>query len=617
MFEIQSGLWDHMVLQRNHQAISDSPVAGSCDHKGPVLASVWREGKRLKGWNRRKVGQADGKRFSARLMGLPAGGPYTIELSAGEDHLCVEDVLVGDVWILAGQSNMQGCAAIADAPRPHEQVRAFYMTDRWGIAREPLHALWEAVDEVHGIIHGPQAKNTTHGVGPGMEFALEMRRQTGIPQGLIACAHGGTSMDQWKPALKRLGGKSLYGAMIRRVQKNGGNVAGMLWYQGESEAVRFQTIKYTPRMKQLISALRRDAGDAKLPVVVVQMGRYIAPEAWAAAWNEIQDQQRRLADLIPHLAVTPAVDLPLEDVVHIGRQGPRRLGMRMARAMRALKGDKTAGLPIELSSVTFKKRPPAGMLDVVVRFKNVQGKLHSAGYPMGFEVFDGGGIPVGYRTDLSGDRAIIHTYTPFGGAKNVSIHYGRGMNPAANVTDMVDQGVPAFGINPHRRKAVTPFVQRLRASNLQPSAGKLHELAYPSDLRDLNLRPRSFATEMIDNHGELEAQAPDDVLIWMACGFYASEAMKLAVLVGPDGPTKLWVDGKKILHYPKGTNPAVADSVASAPFKVEEGKHELLIAFGSNHGKAWGMFLRLQRLDLTPKELCSSPATWVLPVWIG
>ena len=45
-----------------------------------------------------------------------------------------------------------------------------------------------------------------------LEIAKEMLRRTGVPQGLIACAHGGTSMAQWSPKLKRLGGDSLYGA---------------------------------------------------------------------------------------------------------------------------------------------------------------------------------------------------------------------------------------------------------------------------------------------------------------------------------------------------------------------------------------------------------------------
>ena len=53
-----------------------------------------------------------------------------------------------------------------------------------------------------------------------------------VPQGVICCAHGGTSMDQWSPEGRDLGGdESLYGAMYRRFVHNGSRVKGMFWYQ--------------------------------------------------------------------------------------------------------------------------------------------------------------------------------------------------------------------------------------------------------------------------------------------------------------------------------------------------------------------------------------------------
>ena len=60
------------------------------------------------------------------------------------------------------------------------------------------------------------------GAGPGVSFANEMFRLTGVPQGLICCAHGGTTMAQWDPKLKKDGDNSLYGAMLNRVKRNGG-----------------------------------------------------------------------------------------------------------------------------------------------------------------------------------------------------------------------------------------------------------------------------------------------------------------------------------------------------------------------------------------------------------
>ena len=72
--------------------------------------------------------------------------------------------------------------------------------------------MWACVDPVHvdlGVVRGGPP-DTVRGVGPAVAFAQEMFRRTGVPQGILACAHGGTSMSQWDPKLKKLGGKSLY-----------------------------------------------------------------------------------------------------------------------------------------------------------------------------------------------------------------------------------------------------------------------------------------------------------------------------------------------------------------------------------------------------------------------
>ncbi len=59
------------------------------------------------------------------------------------------DILVGDLWILAGQSNMQGAGVLARVEEPSKRVHSLDLADRWSVAREPLHQMWEAVDPVY------------------------------------------------------------------------------------------------------------------------------------------------------------------------------------------------------------------------------------------------------------------------------------------------------------------------------------------------------------------------------------------------------------------------------------------------------------------------------------
>ena len=104
------------------------------------------------------------------------------------------------------------------------------------------------------------------GAGPGVAFGQKLYELTGVPQGLLACAHGGTSMSQWSPKNKDLSGDSLYGAMLRRVKKNGSAVKGMFWYQGCSDTDEMSSLLYYENMKAFISEVRKDTGNEALLV---------------------------------------------------------------------------------------------------------------------------------------------------------------------------------------------------------------------------------------------------------------------------------------------------------------------------------------------------------------
>ncbi|MEI8243982.1 MAG: sialate O-acetylesterase, partial [bacterium] len=116
--KITTGLFDHMVLQRNRRNRSDTTVTGETTATGTLHVRVTPGSG---GW--RAVGRVARGQFRFRLDGVRSGGPYVIELQvrhAGNvtDRLRVRDVLVGDVWLAGGQSNMQGCGRITGAAAP-------------------------------------------------------------------------------------------------------------------------------------------------------------------------------------------------------------------------------------------------------------------------------------------------------------------------------------------------------------------------------------------------------------------------------------------------------------------------------------------------------------------
>lgn len=250
---ITGGAVDDQVFQRGqagHAAITLTGAAEDAEGK-EVEARVTRKHSSTIGFEWKFLARVGGGKWSGKLEGLPTGGPYRLEVRiAGSDAVAaVNNILIGDLWVPAGQSNMQGVGDLIDVEPPNELVHNFDMADRWMVAEEPLHTLVSAADRVHWPLNDQKQPERYEGeklrkyiaerkkgAGLGLPFAVEMVRRTGVPVGLLSCAHGGTSMDQWDPALKDKVGDSLYGSMLRRVLAAGGKVKGVLWYQGESDA---------------------------------------------------------------------------------------------------------------------------------------------------------------------------------------------------------------------------------------------------------------------------------------------------------------------------------------------------------------------------------------------
>ena len=613
--KMESGLFDHMVVQRNRENVSEAGFSGTCTSNGTVTATVKRGGKAMNGFTGIKVGTASKGCMSGCINGLPAGGPYEIELKVGEESLAVKDLLVGDVWLLGGQSNMQGYGLFPKKRLTSDPlIRAFYMDDRWAVAQDPVHNMWECVDQVHiDLCGGNRPLKPAHdwGVGPGPAFANRMRQLTSVPQGIIACAHGGTTMTQWDPARKGEDGKSLYGALVRRLKKNGGRVAGMIWYQGCSDAYDNDAKLYTQRMKKFVSSLRKDCRDKSLPVAIVQIARVICWEN-TASWNSIQEQQRRLPKSIANLATVPAVDLPLDDYVHISGAGQYHLGERLAYAMDVLIRGRKAGLPpIALKKAGVETLRGLGV--AVVEFENVSGRLRSGDRPSGFSIVTENGASNHFDISLDGTKVRIRSNLSTDMLESAALHYGYGIDPYCNITDEVGRSLPVMGpIRLGLPHATTPFIREFRVSSFQPSSGKLHNVKNPSNLENLKMGKRSFTENFCSLRPEIVALGNQDKVVYYACKFTCPEKMRLELLLGYDGPVKAWIDGKQVFHDPNGINPATP-SKGRAEITSPAGVHELLVALGTNNGAAWGIFARLERIDL--KNLKSLAEMVEKPFW--
>ena len=174
---------DGMVIQRNKPVV----VWGWATPGSPVSVA-------LHGHTARAVTTPDGK-WKAVLPAERAGGPYELGVRSGDDHLEMHDVLVGDVWVASGQSNMEftlaqalnGTQAIASA---HDSlIRQFKVPNSWANSPEDDLAggSWAPADPQHAGDFSAVA----------YFFARDLRASERVPIGIVNTTWGGSNIETW------------------------------------------------------------------------------------------------------------------------------------------------------------------------------------------------------------------------------------------------------------------------------------------------------------------------------------------------------------------------------------------------------------------------------------
>jgi sialate O-acetylesterase len=360
---------------------------------------------------------------------------------------------------------MVGCGKRIEEYEADPRIWLYNMDNRWIPAVPPLHRIFESVAPVHRHIffqtdqiseedfrkRGEQSQRSPQGgVGLGYFFAKRLLESIDREIGLIACAHGGTTMRQWDPALKEQGDDSLYGATLNRIRMVEGNLKGILWYQGESEAMEPGAAEtYEQDLLHLIDSFRKDTGKQDLPFLFVQIGRWsIGNDSRGGNWEIIRDLQRHVSTQRDQVFMTSAIDLPLDDQIHLSAAGQKRLGGRLAEiALTEVYGKPDHGKAIQLESVSVEKAESDRPV-IECRFGGVTGKLQSQGRPHGFEIRTGGTdtvVPQPYEIECHPEdpsMLVLRMGRPL--PLPATLIHGPGLDPYVNIVDDLDMPIPAF-----------------------------------------------------------------------------------------------------------------------------------------------------------------------------
>ncbi len=270
----------NMVLQREKPI----PLWGWAADGDEVAVTLGANGKKT------KAGK-DG-RWAVKLDALPAGGPHELKVKAAGKEIVLSNVLVGEVWLCSGQSNMEWSVRASNNPR-EEAANAKYPRIR--LFHVPKRPATTPQDDVKASWRECTPESVVNFSAVGYFFGRHLHGELDVPIGLIGSAWGGTRIEPWTPisgfeaveAVRNIGEQTrtqvgqggqlnhgsptgLYNGMVAPVVPF--SLRGAIWYQGESN--NGEGMLYHQKMKALIAGWRKVFDNPQLAFHFVQLAPY-------------------------------------------------------------------------------------------------------------------------------------------------------------------------------------------------------------------------------------------------------------------------------------------------------------------------------------------------------
>jgi len=318
---------DHMVIQRGKAL----PIWGWADAGEEVTVTLGQV----------KAAATAGRdgRWRVTLPAMKAGGPHTMTVR-GKNTLEVKDILVGEVWVCSGQSNMGFKVVRADggkeeiATANHPRLRMFTVERAMADSpRDDCIGRWE--------VCSPETLGGFSAVG--YFFGKELQDELDVPIGMINTSWGGTVCEAWT-AREALEGDPDFETIVARPvaegqEKNRASVLyngmlaplvpytirGVIWYQGESNVGR--AFQYNRLFPSMIRNWRQVWGQGDFPFYYVQIAPYRYPQYEPQYCAELWEAQLKTLAL-PNTGM--AVTMDIGNVANVHPTNKREVGRRLA-----------------------------------------------------------------------------------------------------------------------------------------------------------------------------------------------------------------------------------------------------------------------------------------------
>lgn len=335
---------DSMVLQQNTEA----KIWGTASANVQITVTPSWNGKAYKA-------KADSQGNWEVMVQTPKGSykAYTVAVKGDGSSLQIKDVLIGEVWLASGQSNMEmpmrgffNCP-VEDA---QEYICAPAAKDKIRMFTVPIKQSYEPLTQVDSNWEGAEPATIPGMSATAFFFAHKLNEMLDVPVGIVSCAYGGARIESWTPKeiLETYPDEDLsretieathhytrpylaYNAMLCPVK--GYTIKGFIWYQGCSNVGKHE--QFVDRMSTMVSHWRECWGDkdAQLPFYMVEIAPYrYKPQTAVSYASLLRQAQHDAAKAIPNSGIVVTNDLVEsyeQDNIHPAKK--KEVGDRLAR----------------------------------------------------------------------------------------------------------------------------------------------------------------------------------------------------------------------------------------------------------------------------------------------
>jgi sialate O-acetylesterase len=369
---------DHMVLQQK----TDVPVWGWADADEEVTVTLGDSTSTTKA-------NADGK-WLVKVKTPAAGGPKELVVK-GKNAITLTDVLIGEVWVASGQSNMEW--TVSRSSNPQEEIKnANYPQIRMiKVGRNPTSEPQSDLPPSSGAweVCTPEVAGNFSAVG--LFFARKLNAELDVPVGIISTNWGGTIAEAWTSRETLAADADWYGEILARGKdfKEGNPnqpsvlfnsminpllpyaIRGAIWYQGESNVGRAE--QYAKLFPTMIADWRKAWGQGDFPFLFVQLAPYAYnKQADTLQLPELWEAQLKTLTASPNTGMCVTTDIATTNDIH----PPNKQDVGQRLALWALAN--TYGKDIVFSGPLYESMAVEGS-KIRIKFKHSDGGLAAHG----------------------------------------------------------------------------------------------------------------------------------------------------------------------------------------------------------------------------------------------